>query len=692
MVNDRNVEELLVQANPVLDPEELRLTASEVESRCASILERRGGMQTQTPTRTPADTPAPRRWRKPAFAFMISLLVVLIAAGGVAFLIGGGDSEVTQEPTVTTATTTTPTTTSATTTPTTVPAPEAIGPIAAPAYDSVPSFSGIVEYYEHDPALGDPGWQATVAIKHAGPMLYEAEVLSGGTPWLGGPGSLFIGDGTMSWINEFEDMPFSVLSGFNPFRHLYFDSDRPNPAWDAICAEGADVLGTEVLLGRTVTHASCATTLEDYELWVDEDSGLVLKMAGPLGAGDYSPFADRDGGFVFTDLVFEPVAITELPDVATAQTGEFPAFHMIRNAPEGSVGTVEEIWYRDADTLRKTTIAAEDEGWIGAFNVISDGRLAGCSLHPEWASCYNVPLEDADDIFPRNARPYLQLPVALVEDSCTELGEDSIAGRSARHFECDGVSFPFTGVWAATSYAGAYAELWYDAETGLLMKWEDAETGPISHGGSGTEVTLLEVNPAFPVGIFNYEEPDLPDPPSGLRSGDVAPLWSGPLIGGGEFAMVDHQGAANLQEEGSVVIVLNWAPGYCADRCGEDLAVFERLYEKYGQTDWLTETGGYNVEFVTVSEDEPAETTRVLERFEISVPAVSCWLDGDPLCTSPEPGVDPYSASPWFLWGHSLPSITVVDIAGVVDSVYRGPPAQHEEDLGEFLAWITRSP
>lgn len=118
MVNDLNVEELLIQTNPVLDPEELRLTPPEVDARCASILERRGAMQTQTPKRESTGVPPPPRWRKPALAFTIGLFGILIAAGGVAWLVGGGEPDVAEAPTVMTATTTPATTTTTTTRPT----------------------------------------------------------------------------------------------------------------------------------------------------------------------------------------------------------------------------------------------------------------------------------------------------------------------------------------------------------------------------------------------------------------------------------------------------------------------------------------------------------------------------------------------------------------------------------------------
>ncbi|MDH3606634.1 MAG: hypothetical protein OER12_06530 [Acidimicrobiia bacterium] len=668
MVNDLNVEELLIQTNPVLDPEELRLSANEVDARCASILERRGVMQTQTPSRAPTDAGAPRRWRKPAFAFMVGLLVILIAAGGVALLIGGGDPDVIEEPAVTTAPTT-PSTTATATTPTTTPATLLPGPISAPSYAEVPSFAGTVEYFEHDPSLGDPGWQATVVIKHAGPMLYEAEVTIGGPPYLGNTGSVFLGDGATSWLNEFADMPLSVLSDFDHFSHLYFDSQRPYPPWDEMCGPEAEVLGTEVLLARTVTHVACSTLVEDHELWVDEESGLVLKMAGPLGIGDYSPSTARDGGFVFTELTFEPVTIAEPPAVPTAQTGEFPPFHMIRTEWPGVV----EWWYRDDVTLRETFIEAEDERWIDTFVLVADGRLAGCSA--DSGGCYNVPLENASDIYPI-MMPYSQVPLSLVVDSCSELGSETVAGRSARHFVCDGLEFVVAGQdYYASANEWAYSELWFDTETALLVR----------EGGSGTDITmettLLEVNPAFPVGIFEYEEMEFGPGAEALEPGEIAPLWHGPLIGGGEFDLANYVGSG-----GDTVVVFNWFPT-CGDSCLEGLDLMQRLHDEYDPAT------GSDIVFVTVSEDIESETARLVQRRGNTVPAVYCVVVleppyQDPACATSVPGVDPWEASPWFLWGNPIPSITVIDSTGVVIGVFTGYPSEYEADLEALLGEI----
>lgn len=452
----------------------------------------------------------PPKWqRRKVLVAAVAAFATLVLIGGVALLgnrTGSDNVFIDQPPPITE-----PTILTSTVPPTTSPpSPTTIaaaldGKITTPVYTDVPSFTGTVQYYEHDSASGR-GWQATVSVSFAGPMRYEVEVMAEeGGLFLGGTGKVFLGDGTVTWLNEFEGEPLAFVSGFDHFRHFYYDSDWPSPAWDEICAEGTTVLGSEVMLGRTVSHVACPAT-GDYELWVDEESGLVLKMAGPLEIGDYSARTAQDGGFTFTDLTFEPVTIPDPPEVLpTGQTGEFPPFHLIRTEPQS--GMVREYWYQNADRLRETFIEGE---WIGTFTLISDGRLAGCNSDPFEQSCYNVPIEDASDIYPM-WMPYWQVPVSLVEERCTELSQDSVAGRETRHFMCDGVSFQpaANDNWTAISNPFELNEFWYDTATNLMMKEVSGEQDMIVK-----EVTLLEVNPAFPVGIFVYEELVPPSDPN----------------------------------------------------------------------------------------------------------------------------------------------------------------------------------
>lgn len=446
----------------------------------------------------------PLRTRPRWVVAFVAAVVVVALIGGIALLVqspaGEGPPVVTQQPAPTTTISTTTSTTTAppTTTPTTVPETLPAGPISTPAYAEVASFTGTVHFYEHDPALGSAGWKATIEISHAGPLKYEATMSTGGEPYLGAAGSSYLGDGTVVRIVQPDGTMGEVLGAVDNMRSLYYDSEWPSPPWDEICAEGAVSLGSEQLLGRTTSHVACSTSSETYELWIDEAAGLVLKMAGPLMIGDYHPTAAPDGGFEFTELVLEPVTIFEPPAVPTGQTGEFPPFHMIRTEWPG----VREYWYGEVDMLRETFIDADDEGWIGTFTVVSNGRLAGCSTHPDDpGGCYDVPLEDASDIYPIG-RPYDQLPLPLVKESCTEQSEELVAERPTHHFVCDGVEFPRSaGSWFATPNRWAFSEYWFDTATELLMKEVAGEQDLVVK-----EVTSLEVNPVFPVGIFEYEE------------------------------------------------------------------------------------------------------------------------------------------------------------------------------------------
>jgi hypothetical protein len=553
--------------------------------------------------------------------------------------------------------------------PTTVPEATLDGRIDAPPYGDVPSFTGTVQYFEHDPALGDPGWQATVAIKHAGPMRYEIEVLaeSGESLALMGPGTVYFGAGGENWIVESGDSR-AWASGMivEPFRHLFFDGERRIPVWDEICGATPTELGVEVVAGRTTTHVSCSTAVEDYQLWIDESTGIVMKMAGPMAPSDSTPLIGRDGGFEFTEITFGPVVTPAAPPASPTppDSAELPPFHLVKSA-EG-MDTIE-VWYLDSGTAREIVIGSADPSMVGTYTLMADGYVGGCLTAEYEQFCEWVPLEEAGDY--DFGTVIGQAPMEATTAACEELSTGVVAGRSARHFAC--------------GEGEDSHELWFDTESELLVKEQ--------YSTWGSEVTLLEIDPSFPPGIFEFEDkyPDLAET-QGLQVGDLAPLWGGPLIGGGEFDIADYRHPSGLPENGSFVVVFNWAPGYCTDACEGSLNVVQRLYDSYGRTDWFTETGGFNIEFVTVSEDLQSETARLIDRFGITVPAVACWADhGSPLCTTPEPGVSRDDASPWYLWGNSISSTTVLDVSGTVVEVLIGPLDEHEAALGQLLSLIS---
>ncbi len=644
-----NVEELLFQANPVADAEQMRLPSDEMEARCASILERRDVMT--APTSSPerlVRSPRTRPRFQPALAFAIGLFVVLGAVGGVVAWTGGGSSLV-DEPVATAIPQTTNPPPPTTALPTTA-APALDGRIATLAYAGVPSFSGTVQYYEHDPAFGDPGWQATVQIRHAGPMAFEATVLeeSGEFVPLGGAGTVFFGDGSDVWVLEGGYRgPFPMP--LEPFRHVFFDGERWASAWDDICGTAPTELGVESIAGRSTTHVTCSTDLEDYELWVDEETGLVMRMSGPLAIGDYSPYLARDGLFEFTEIVFEPVATPDPPEPATAGSDlDVPPLHMIRTSaePSGQDWVETETWYFDGRTQRETTIDAADPSLVGSF-FFADGRRAGvCDHSVGYCDVWGDTPEG--ETFPL----FGQLPEELVAENCSETPGATVAARPARHYVCDNIWFEDRDGWRVIADARASTwEYWFDVETGLRVKvvseYED------------WEVTLLEINPQFPAGVFDYREPDWVEAPFQLAVGDVAPPWSGPLVGGGSFDMAE--------QAGKYVVVYSWFPHYAV--AGLDFLHELQLLSDTYSSESLT--------FVTVSGDTLAETQNVLDRMGITVPTVHCGYDPDQVC---------FPQEPWVLWGTGL-TVTVIDPDGVVVAVF--PQLPFDDELEQLLGDIS---
>lgn len=388
------------------------------------------------------------------------------------------------------------------------PPPPTTTPITAPSYADVPSFTATVKYYEHDPALGERSWQATVEMSHAGPLHYQATVVAetgsaflGGSPFIAGVGQRFVGDGTTAWALHPAGFPPIPINDFDNFRYLYFDSEWPSPSWDEICDQGAERMGSEEWLGRTVAHVACSTETEDYELWVDEEAGLVLRMAGPLAIGDYDAAISREGFFEFTELTLEPVTVMDLPVWQAADLSMFPPFHMVRLTTHPGGTDTDEIWYLDENTVRETVVDSVVAERIGTFELTADGYANYC--YTGEGVCERIDLSEGTTARP-TIRPIIwQIPLALVEEHCTESGADTVAGRPARHFVCQGVSFEGSGgYWTAETGGGTTKEHWFDSATELHVK--------ASHLWV-VEAILLEVDPVFPPGIFDYEPMDFPN-------------------------------------------------------------------------------------------------------------------------------------------------------------------------------------
>ena len=61
-------------------------------------------------------------------------------------------------------------------------------------------------------------------------------------------------------------------------------------SWQAFCASvQSEELPGEIIAGRTAVGIRCVASRDDFELWVDAESGLVLRLAGSRGEGGWPP-------------------------------------------------------------------------------------------------------------------------------------------------------------------------------------------------------------------------------------------------------------------------------------------------------------------------------------------------------------------------------------------------------------------
>jgi hypothetical protein len=309
------------EANPVQDPADLSGSA---ESAAVALLvrERKDAMTT---TRTPQLPTSESQPVRPASAgrripaFVLGLAVTLLIIGAAVLLRPGGGSDPADQPTTT-----------ATLPPTTQAAPVDLPTLVFPAED-VPPFTARV-VYEMNP-LGTEEWIPTgarlsVGVLFSDPQHYLYEVLSVAPETADvevfgiRPGLSVLGDGDQAWIME-PGATASWSENFGPVRDLLWNSGFP--AWDEICTTGEySALGVEEVAGRTTMHARCSTLTDDYELWVDTNTGIVMKLRGALGPRDLIPSTAVEGGFEIIAFEIGEVTLPPAPAGSAAVSSPLP--------------------------------------------------------------------------------------------------------------------------------------------------------------------------------------------------------------------------------------------------------------------------------------------------------------------------------------------------------------------------------
>ena len=155
------VANLLIQANPVMDPEDLRLAAAAADERCATITARVNSPASQAATNAAAGLGRPQRPKLRALGAFAAAFGITIAAISVAWLVRTDEPAVNvvdSVPPITLVSTTLPPTTMSSTTvpaftvlPTTVPAPDVLpfppselAVLEVPLSEAVPGFSDTI--------------------------------------------------------------------------------------------------------------------------------------------------------------------------------------------------------------------------------------------------------------------------------------------------------------------------------------------------------------------------------------------------------------------------------------------------------------------------------------------------------------------------------------------------------------------
>lgn len=432
-------------------------------------------------------------------------------------------------------------------------------------FADVPPFRATV-FYDLNPEGGyfspgdvPRGATATIAISYGGPNAYRQEIAAmepvlAGT---GGPGSFLVWDGERAGQYRADADEFATLSlglGFEPLKE--FSWNTPYPNWEDICRRGgSEVLPDAEIAGRVTRRVRCADWKGGFwELWIDRETGLVLKIVGELGRDDFRLGTSPRGGFEVTSLEYEPTFAPEAFEVVApagakeiglaVSEAEVPPFTATFTRRIGEWVYVDTVWYRDSRAWRREVLedSLPDRRGLGAGGfAVWDGRQMGVynarensfSRTPDT----NVVLSPVYDLSPTIEQTYSRADCELV-------AREEVVGRPTDHLRC-------------RAYRGS--DMWLDAETGLMLKLVAEKHG------LELEVTSFEDHPIFPGDTFEFSPPsgardanELANDPyaqTDLVQGDTAPPWAGPLVGGGTL------GLENLRDKPALILFFaDWCP------------------------------------------------------------------------------------------------------------------------------------
>jgi peroxiredoxin len=449
-------------------------------------------------------------------------------------------------------------------------------------------------------AQGVPkGATATVVVSYGGTDRFRTQIVAEhriplthtATPR---PGSYQVFDGrTLATYNSlWKRFDSSPAHGIQTLEFLSWHGAYPE--WERVCrGPHSKVLTDAQIAGRDARHIRCTDfTGETWELWIDRQTGLLLKVVGQVGGGDdFFPLGgvgtSAKGGFEIEKLRYDPsfpagtFAVKAPPGAVDLQAGvraaaaKVPPFRavFVYTQFHGSSHT-EEVWRLNSQTWREKTIAGVGT-WasgVGSFSVSGPGGQVIYDAHDKTYArgAYSADSDPAQLLLP------FEKDYAFSPAECPIVGHDRVAGRDAVHRHCP-VRRSRIGVPVPS------ADIWFDSATGLVLKSDTH--GPKAYGGGG-EMRVLSIvyRPTFRPRTFRFVPPPgstseqrlshlemNPYYRTKLAPGKPAPTWDATTLSGGRFQLTDLRGKRAL---------LLFVPDDCTDPACDDLAPLEQAYQK----------------------------------------------------------------------------------------------------------------
>jgi thiol-disulfide isomerase/thioredoxin len=150
------------------------------------------------------------------------------------------------------------------------------------------------------PQIAARGATADIEVTYVRGIGYRQQLvgISGSIPGIANSGFI-VWDGTYLGSTWSSGRLFVIATraDFEPLRELGWNS--PYPDWESICTRGgSELLADAVVAGRDARHVRCGDLYGGFwELWIDRETGFMLKIQGALGRDDFKLATSAKGGF-----------------------------------------------------------------------------------------------------------------------------------------------------------------------------------------------------------------------------------------------------------------------------------------------------------------------------------------------------------------------------------------------------------